>query len=245
MTESLNSEQKVAAQEIAKLLLSTTPAGTFLSAFIDFQGKIKQKRINQFISGLQNFFDQSVPGQKFHFDLMSEEDFTDIFEGVLKRVAQTQSLAKHQRFKNIIINQIQGEIATEMTETFLELTLRLHDKQIAILRDLNQLITAIVGSELLGLNNTLQVQLKEEERLMQEKQPNHYTEMKEKHDRFFEKRNGSYYQMTDPEYAFFIQDLSSKSLVVDSGIGGIGINPFELVEITTFGRKYLQFIRDI
>lgn len=58
------------------------------------------------------------------------------------------------------------------------------------------------------------------------------------------RRNHDFYNISKSDYLYYVQDLISKSLLYDSGIGGIGTTPFEILSITDFGERFLEFIKD-
>ena len=237
-----NSEKIEFAKSIATQLIETAPGGNWLNEFISFRSKIKQARINQFIDLLQNYF--AAPSNKvYHFDLMSDEDFTDIFESVVLRVVQTKAITKIGRFKNILINQLRSNEPVCLLESFLDLTLKLHEKQIEILVEHLKLAEELGNQDILSLNNTIKLDVERDRKLMIDNKQNRFLEMQEKSDNFMKKRKAEYYNISSNEYEYFVQDLVSKSLLINSTIGGIGIRRYEVVEITSYGIEYLNFIR--
>ena len=109
-----------------------------LTELFEYRGKIKQKRLNTFTELLENYFSNHVG---VNFDNFQTEEFSDLFESVLKRVFITQSNEKMKMFKNIIVNQIESNNpSVENAEIYLNLITELTELEIKILFDYRALI---------------------------------------------------------------------------------------------------------
>ncbi len=152
---------------VRKQILDVEPSGTgkFLNEFFDYRSRIKQNRINSFIESLQTYLQQTHYNEKIHFDLLNEEDFTDIFESVLRRVVVTKSLEKLNRFKLIITKSLIEPKEINFTESFLDLITGLHEKQIEILYCYYEIDRSLKRDGLLELNNTLRIELSSQNEL--------------------------------------------------------------------------------
>ncbi len=73
---------------------------------------------------------------------------------------------------------------------------------------------------------------------------NNYKEIQNRLQDFLKYRTSEFYKISQDEYLFFVQDLSAKSLLIDYGLGGIGVNPFDLMEITEYGKQFLEFTKE-
>lgn len=57
-------------------------------------------------------------------------------------------------------------------------------------------------------------------------------------------RQPSYYDLSDSDYYFLVQDLISKALLYDDGMNRLGATrPFQIVKITALGRAFIQFLK--
>lgn len=56
-------------------------------------------------------------------------------------------------------------------------------------------------------------------------------------------RSAEYYNLNENKYQFYLQRLYSQGLLIDIGIGGIGKEPFEMMNITEFGMEFINFIK--
>lgn len=54
----------------------------------------------------------------------------------------------------------------------------------------------------------------------------------------------AHYQLSKGDYLFYLQDLSSKALLIDEGVGGIGTGAFEIMVISDLGLHFLEFIEN-
>ena len=70
------------------------------------------------------------------------------------------------------------------------------------------------------------------------------TEKKNKLSQIYFRRTAMHYKIKNRDYFFYVQDLISKSLLYDSGIGGGGTSPFEILSITDFGERFINFIEE-
>ncbi|MDX2361991.1 MAG: hypothetical protein QNK23_14370 [Crocinitomicaceae bacterium] len=98
----------------------------------DYSGRLKQQRLNTFTEKLKDYF-ESIGEDEIDIENILTEDFHDMFEAILKKVSLTQSEAKLERFKNIIVGQLKTPSEFESVERYVEITGRLTEKQMAIL----------------------------------------------------------------------------------------------------------------
>ncbi|MDP8315730.1 MAG: hypothetical protein RAP70_11790 [Candidatus Celaenobacter antarcticus] len=54
-------------------------------------------------------------------------------------------------------------------------------------------------------------------------------------------RLSDHYGLEKAKYQFYIQDLISKSLLFDNGMGRVGTTAFELLEITDYGYEFIRY----
>ena len=137
--ENENTNKKVILREVGisvtKGAIGAIPiVGTVLNeAIFESRGRIKQDRINKFIKMLQDFM-ETVSEETIDFNHLKSDEFSDIFESILKRVAYTRSEEKMKRFKKILVSEMQNPSNTDFTETFLDIISRLEEVQIKILQ---------------------------------------------------------------------------------------------------------------
>ncbi len=238
----LNQEQKEVGFSIIKLIASKVPGLDLGIGFFEYRNAVKQNRINKFIELLQEYLETSGLNKTIDFDLINEEEFTDLFEAVLVRVSRTRSVEKLDRFKLIIAKKLVETLPIDYVDTFLDLVSELKEKQIEILQAHYQIYKTLKGENLLAFNNSIRIQLNAENEKRTNTEPHNYGILKNRLKEFMKFRTGVTYNITDGEYRFLIQDLAAKSLLVDFGIGGIGTSPYDLMEITEYGKYFLEFI---
>lgn len=238
----MNSEQKELLNSITKATASFIPGLSIPLEFIEYRAKIKQNRIHRFIESFQDYLAESNLTKKFEFDLLNNENFTDLFESVIRRVSLTRSITKLQSFKLILANSIGNKSEISFSETFLDLVFLLHEKEMEILKSFHNLYERLNGKSLVEKNNSIHHQLSQENDKRTNGIENNYIEIKTQLKEFQNFRNPSNFNITKGQYNFFVQNLASKCLLVDIGIGAIDTKPYDLMEITDFGKQFIEFI---
>lgn len=256
---------KAATESLFKTLFALVPlgGGQLLSeAFFDYRSRVKQDRLNHFLESLISYF-QNNGGPGLEAGLIESDAFGDLFESILRRVVLNHHPEKMLRFRNVITGFAEGTVTNEYRETFLDLIDRLNESHIRILKA-HATISAPVRNyfrQREGLDaeiSKLSVQLEAAKNEVQQDAyngPDYYDitrviyglseelkKVNEKIDQDAAIRKADHYGVSDSEYLFLIQDLYSKALLTDQGIGTFDTKPFEHMAITDFGRQFLQFI---
>lgn len=73
------------------------------------------------------------------------DEFGDAFESVIQRVSKTSDKKKLECFRDILIGYMKAEKESEFIETFLDITERLSEKQIEILKVYAEVQEAVEG----------------------------------------------------------------------------------------------------
>jgi len=195
----------------------------------EFRGRVYQNRLNRFIELLAEYM-SSVRADDIDFRRLTSDEFGDIFELIIRRVLQTGSEEKIQRYKRILVQEMMKTAnPSDFKETYLDIVSRINEKQIHILSEYRKAhkggITqdeAIVERGVIDGGNA--------DNTPSKLSPHRYAE---------------YYDLLESKYLFYVQDLVSKSLLVDDGMGRFGgYRPYELLEITPFGVEFLRYIED-
>ena len=238
---------------VAKALFSNVPfiGGLLNEVMYDLRGRVKQDRINNFTLLLSDYFEHNPIGNT---DVITSEDFGDLFELVLRKVAHTKSQEKHRHFRDVLVNYIERPHPdTDDNEIFLELVGQLNETALIILRshlvfdaDFNfkqerrdRLYNEVAWSR---SNNKLASFIYARPKSV----PANLTEVNEL-DREFKKlnevRTAAFYEISEEKFLFYKQILFAKGLMTDKGIdGAISFHPFVNMIVTEFGRKFLSFI---
>lgn len=251
-----------AAISMAKSAFSAIPfAGGALNEIVfDYRSRLKQNRLNSFVELLSAFF-------TVHPDIDPEqlktEEFSDLFESVIRRVLQTKSKEKHLRFRDILTRQILYPAnETESAEICLDLISTLDEMAIRILQE-----HQIYGNHYAGINPNRQIildklqadgeqfnELKRDFNANKVQIGKLETKMKKnqaKVDDFnttvlaLQKfREAEFFGLTDSEYLYYKQTLYAKGLLIDKGIGTYsGTSTFHYMWLTEFAERFLAFIR--
>lgn len=201
--------------------------GTALNEVIfELRGRIKQKRMENFVNSLAQEI-KTIKEESINFEYLQSDEFIDFFESIIFKVLKIKSQSKVDRFRKILIDQIQTPKNTDYHELFLEIAYTLDDNQIEIL-----------STHMKYKDIRLQSQfLIETGQILNE---NEYTGTPHEMPEF---REANYYNIEESEFNFYLQDMFSKSLLLDTGVGGFGGGSmFKLMEVTELGKRFLDFI---
>lgn len=252
--------EKVDTREIlissAKSIFGAVPfAGTALNElFFEYNGNIKQKRLNNFVEILSEYFSTNTDD---NIKNIKTEDFNDIFESVLRRVVRTKSNLKLIRFRDILIKELNSPTKeTELIDLYLDLITSLSEEELIILynhRHFDKTYTEELD-KLQGLKTEYQKVLENKKRetiiISRSKYEDEYLQLKEeiekienKHDSLKVFRTAEHYNIEKNKFFFYVQRLYSKGLIYDDGIGKLGGLPFKLMNITEFGVEFMHFIK--
>ena len=235
---------------------------TLPEAFYELTYIIKKTRADQFLIEFSEFLKTFI-GDQETLSKINNYDFLDLLDSVIRRVVNNKSEVKKERFKKILKNQILNPRKSDLTETYLDIIEKINETQIKILKchleikysDYDNLTTMINSNK--KYEKELESLLKKELKLNEAGAANSHnvvkkdlTDIKQKRTErenklriINYKRYSSYYKISDADYFFYVQDLISKSLLYDTGIGRYGYQPFNILSITSFGERFLNFIK--
>lgn len=249
-------------ESTAKAFFGIIPyAGQSLSEiFFDYRSRVKQDRLNKFLVDFRNYLEESGMTEMPN-ELLKDEDFGDLFESVIRRVIQTNSKEKIQRFKSILGNFIIYHERNEYSETFLEIADKINETQICILQSHSLIKTdirsALAEKEYLSNQmSELNIRLNTAKNRYDKGGAGEYhnltseilllshrlKEVKKTIQIDASRRDASFYNIDQGEFMFLKQDLYTKGLLLDLGINSIDSKPFEIMGITEFGESFLRFI---
>ena len=220
--------------------------GGILNEFLfTYRSRIKQERLNNFVEGLIQLL-QNIEEKEIDLDYAKTFEFADTFESVLERVTRTSEKEKVEKFHRIIINQLRSPQQREYIETYIDLILKVTEKQFEILWSHYQYdnLYFFNTDEITRLEGDF-VDILDRE-LKSENNPNLLTinNLKDEVEILRKKYHSpESFNIDLTEYQYLLQDLTSKSLMIDVGTGSIGTNPLEIVRITNFGIKFIEHIK--
>ncbi|MCH4824562.1 hypothetical protein ML462_15420 [Gramella lutea] len=250
-------DNKEIVTSTAKSIFGVIPFGgaALDELFFEYNGRIKQKRLNRFVEILADNF---TAEKDINIDNIKTEDFNDLFEAVIRRVVQTKSELKLLRFKDILIKELNNPTQeTELIDIYLDLISSLSEEELIILlshKDFDKSYDE-ERKQLDNLNERY-TKVKENQRsesiiIGRSKYQDEYetvtkqiNQINEKHKKLEKYRNANYYNLTEQKFIFYKQRLFSKGLILDWGIGRIGVDPFEMMSITQFGAEFIDFIKN-
>jgi hypothetical protein len=251
-----------AAISMAKSAFSAIPfAGGALNEIVfDYRSRLKQNRLNSFVELLSAFF---TGHPDIDPERLKTEEFSDLFESVIRRVLQTKSKEKHLRFRDILTWQIlypaseieSAEICLELISTLDEMAINIlqehhvYGSHYAAINPERQVLLdkiKIDGEQFNDLKrdfNTHQVQIgKLDTRIKKNQAKVEVYNITVLNLQKF--REAEFFGLTDAEYLYYKQTLYAKGLLIDKGIGTHGgSKTFHYMWLTEFGERFLDFIR--
>jgi hypothetical protein len=250
-------DKKEISISIAKSIFGNIPiAGSALDElFFEYNGRIKQNRLNHFIQILADNFTKDT---NINLDNIKTENFNDLFESVLKRVVLTKSESKLLRFKDILIKELNNPTTeTEVVDHYLDLISTLTEEELRILYN-HRHFTDEFEEHIDELNRhqsnllSLEEQLKKERLVIGESEFQKpydqlkvtYEKKKEYVDSFTKYKKAEFYNLSTNSFMFYKQRLFSKGLLIDNGMNRIGGIPFGSMAITEFGIEFIEFIKN-
>ena len=251
---------KIDSEEIlnstAKSIFGVVPfAGNALDElFFEYNGRIKQKRLNHFVEILAESFSQD---SGINIDNIKTEDFSDLFESVLRRVVQTKSELKLNRFKDILMKELNVPTKqTELIEIYLDLINSLSEEELSILyyhkhfdlnfeKEIDRM--NVLKDKLNTINQNSKkenvqidgIQLESEDADIQ----NQIKVIEDWLDDLRKYKTADYYNLDEHRFMFYKQRLFSKGLLIDNRMDRIGNLPFYNMGITEFGMEFIAFIK--
>ncbi len=258
-----------AGVSIIKSLLSAVPyVGTALDeVFFEYRGRIKQKRIEKFIEIFAELVG-SIKQEQFNLDSIKSEDFSDFFEALLIQVSKTSSEKKLERFKQLLLKELIDPSPVDYAELYLQILSGLHEKQIIMLSDYDDVrgseYNSAVGerniteAEVTRIEKQLEIAYRavtdttpaEEDQNIQnllglkQDMERRFKWLDEKVSDLSVEYASVEYGMDTEERMYFIQDLCSKGLLRDIGMEYPGTASGVLVEITQLGSDLVKRIQD-
>ncbi|QHI34770.1 hypothetical protein IMCC3317_01140 [Kordia antarctica] len=237
-------------------------AGTLLNEItFEHRSRIKQNRIEKFIQSFSDYLN-NFSKLDIDFEHIKSEEFSDIFESLILKVSKNRSEEKLELFKKILKSEINNpSTKPDFVEIYLDLIVNLHEKQIEILKEHNLKITISkhkrteVSTAKTKLSEHKQDIEKEKEKakngkfnqlaVFQKKEGKLTSDVIKKEDdleNHNQYRTKKYYDLSNGDFSFFIQDLVSKSLLFDEMIGTIEHKNNKIMELTDFGKGFIDFI---
>jgi hypothetical protein len=244
---------------VVKTIFSVIPyAGTALTELVfDYNGRIKQSRLNKFVEILSQEFSKN---NEIDIEKIKTENFNDLFESVIKRVYTTKSELKLNRFKDILIKGLKSpENNFEFIDVYLDLITDLSEDELIILYEHRHFgkkySIEVLRKNELGEQLNIANENRKKETININIGPSKYSnkiielekernEISHHHKNLEIFRKCSNYSISDDKFRFYKQRLYSKALLIDSGIGAIGTEPFEIMSITEFALEFINFIKN-
>lgn len=259
-SEDQNAMLSLALKATFKTALNMIPlAGPILSEVLfEYRSKVKQDRVLKFMDLLKEEFSQS--NCEINIDTIKSEEFGDLFEKVLRKVSETRSEKKRNAFKNLLMRGVEVHMNIETAENYSNVLMRVSDTDIKILNRHKDFLYN--GENLSDARINLEKQINDRElresagikepdfssslfvvpndtlQTLKNKLAYVETLMQEYRKVFLHK----YFAISKPDFNYSLHNLYNNGLLKDDGVGSIGTKAFEVMGITEFGVKFLDYI---
>lgn len=261
----MSSNEKALGEAMLKDFFGRIPViGFALNEYIfDRRSRIKQDRLNDFSELLMERFTENFDGE-IDLDRIKSEEFGDVFESVIQRVLKTSDRKKLERFRDILIGYMKADKESEFVETFLDITERVSEKQIEILkvyaevqeglnREIELILEAKEGIEQVktklenikalakqGLTKSQDSMVKWQKEIasLESKRVKAETRL----DDLVARKGAKAFNLEEGEFQFYVQDLVSKSLLRDEQNRDWIEREVPSRVTTEFGFRYLGFV---
>lgn len=220
---------------ITKGAISVVPyAGGALNEFLfEIRGRIAQKRINNFVDGFIQYIEDM--GTPIDEDVLTSENFNDMYVSIIRHVIECKSQYKIDIFKRILESNLRINYESDFRDTFLELVNKLDYMEFEILKmfkDSGRSGSMDIPEGTDGCVSTTTSMSCRKAIISRIKECN--TEMNTLE--------------AVEKYEFYICDLISKSLLVDSKTVGntyrdLNKEGLTYLYITVFGKEFLRFVQ--
>lgn len=250
--DKLDIPKKTLVNSLVSASIGLLPGGAFIIEGFNYYGKIKQERLNLFLEKFKEYL-ESCSESEISEEFLKSEDFQGLFESIIKKVVETKSESKRETFRKILINSIEAEKISDFSETFLNLTSQLQEKQIEILNIYHDTIVEYnrMSKEIYEFNEQNTQILDRNALDIIKGIPSDTRQVIEMRNKMLEKRkvevsslnNHDCFDMGKFEFDFYLQDLASKCLMRDVRGDGMGDNESPNYNITLLGENYLKFLK--
>jgi hypothetical protein len=263
---------KINKSQITKTTLRALTAsipvigGAALEMVFEHRSRLKSERVFQFLENLKLYFEE-VSESKINTEFINSNEFADIFEEIINKVAKTEDERKKERFKQLLIGTTIPNAKVYQFEIFLELTSKLHENQIILLKKFYQAKPKIQNLEkqISQLQDELKKSKAKEDSLKIKAEegtikPSESITKEIEKSRSIEQNKilreneikklmaisrEDLFKVSDIDMNIFVDDLLAKRLLLDVSEvqHGEKSNSYERMVISPMGHHYIEFLK--
>lgn len=93
------------------------PVGQGIEAYVNWRSRVKQERINEFFNDII----REIEKDKIDYEFIRTDEFGDLLEEILLKVAINRSRIKREHFKKILVHTFEGNRSPELSATYLNI----------------------------------------------------------------------------------------------------------------------------
>lgn len=257
-------DKKEIIDSVGKISLKLLgPLGSIMEEMMyGYGSRVRAKRLTNFFEKLKGYLETKSDTQ--FIEKLSNEDFYDVFESVIKKASKTRSEYKLNRLRDIVIKQIENPVPDiDKTEIFIELVDQTTEVELKIMMAYQEYY-ALMGSynfNLMAADNELSrlaEALKREKILKDTGKANNYNWTS---DRFHDMANRKLktiktidelkktldfkaFGIDSSTFVYYKQSLISKGLMYDNGVGKNDYEPLFLLILTELSGEFMEYLKD-
>lgn len=254
---------KIAMTEsVVRSILGAVPSiGVLMTeALYDYRFRLRQDRLNQFTEQLKEVIIGKDATAQIS-DRSISDRISDLVEQVLLHVSRTSAKEKHRRFAHVLLDGLAITEKPDFEEQFLSLILELNEVQLQIL-DVHAKFPSTVnesfqrlGKEMVTLRDLNSVQRREHDSKNKgyannsDRVDSEVRELKRKVERMQAVRNDSmklrgeqFYGLSRSDYEILTYSLIGRGLMIDIGVINGEFKPAEILSITAYGLRFLEYL---
>ena len=157
---------------------------------------------------------QKLESDKIDTAYIKSEEFVDFLEDILIRASKTRAEEKRKKLAAVLAGRLQHAKSTPFDDRFLDLLLSLTEIQVRILAEHLRAAKKRENSN----QDTAEAST--------------------------EHRQPGYYDLSDSEYRFLVQDLLSQALLYTHSVGRGNLGVFQFLEVTELGQAFIRFLEE-
>lgn len=188
------------------------PVGQGIEAFANWRSRVKQERINEFFNEAINKVDKD----KVDYGFLRTDEFGDMLEDILVKVAANRSDAKKAYFRKVLLSAIEGHPRPDMSRVFINILGEITDAELQLLAQIHNVHRQ---------GRQLQQEGKEVDLAIQ-----------------IEKDRKEIFGIHRSQYLIIVQSLIRKGLLVDLSFGRWDASPYDFIGINDLGVQFCEYI---
>lgn len=176
----------------------------------DGRSRVKQNRINLYLKEAADEIREEKVDHKF----LKTDEFSDLLEDILQRVATNRSEEKRVHFKNLLTQAIHGHRPPDMSRTFINILSEITEAELRLLAQLHKIHKQGKQLQQEGKEVDLAIQLK--------------------------KDDVEIFGIQRSQYLLMVQSMFGKGLLIDERRWDA--DPYDFIQLNDLGVQFYEYI---